>query len=787
MKRLLTCIASLLFVSNLMIMAQFPDVTVPSKKYVSDIGNELMPSQDKKGKYGYKDLKGKYYIKPVFDEVTPFNKQWNGGFFAFVRHGDKWKIIKDNGEYYPNSGIEFDSKPTLTSKFAFCETNGQLNKHLFEKWSDFVPYEKLTLTDRTVFLPKNEEDRRTQVHSWRNYSLYGKWAVYSQNDNPRVESFNHNIYLLRPNRTFTLEFDAYYFNAIEHKNIHILKKSYGKFSLFDKNFNKLSDEYDYMQGNGTLVLGMNTSGDGIIYQDGESRNFKCTDVRSIENASSKSKPKTNCVSTVEQIINCKTLLDLLTKSQQTTELLQVQDNLYEILREGKYGLIDISSNLYIKPEYEYSIYNTNGRYTTEGNDIIIHDKYLYTISEYEKMRYENIEINPSNRKMRYDHSALNAYLTDTLLIQTEKIHYADVLHELDWQKQAIASFDDKLFAEMGAKQYILTKEIPNEYKKHIEYSRNIIRKQEEQEYLLLGINKPVPLLYIHPHTEETEDEKEEQTEYWNGNYYTHKLFYCNGLKLRKNAISQQIEIVIDELETPVYIPLLKPNYKEYASRGSAKLRDGRLLFAYTDYDCYNPYGWTKLFSNDNTLGYVGKDESNVTLIIADPNGNIKKRVAVAFSEKHLKFRQGYFFTNVTATEAEDGRDYKYYSEYTFQPVQTQVQDNEEKSLRSIIYIYDYNLNAPLIYSCGAGEFIHDVFKWGNKWVFVGSTINKGYIDWENPYIIVLDSKMKVLSSSYIADKGCRLNISRVSVDADNSLIINDKVKIKPNNSIEWML
>ena len=119
MKRLLTCIASLLFVSNLMIMAQFPDVTVPSKKYVSDIGNELMPSQDKKGKYGYKDLKGKYYIKPVFDEVTPFNKQWNGGFFAFVRHGDKWKIIKDNGEYYPNSGIEFDSKPTLTSKFAF--------------------------------------------------------------------------------------------------------------------------------------------------------------------------------------------------------------------------------------------------------------------------------------------------------------------------------------------------------------------------------------------------------------------------------------------------------------------------------------------------------------------------------------------------------------------------------------------------------------------------------------------------------------------------------------------
>ena len=445
--------------------------------------------------------------------------------------------------------------------------------------------------------------------------------------------------------------------------------------------------------------------------------------------------------------------------------------LIQIEKDGLYGLINIAEQRVIaEAVYTNSLDVARGTFKrykcSDGRDMITDGYEFYTIPEYDKVLYSS---------QRYER-----YLNDKLLTTAEKVH----------NDECVKKLDEQLFSELSPEDYISTDRLSNDLKAHLKDAQETLKIRKSNKKLL-EIREQTKWRYKWERTN-----KHTQTEVWNGNYYTHKLYTYNELQFRDNAITEETELVIDCFDNPIYIPLSKVslNEDEYAGLESVWLPDGRYLLIYTG--CCAPSKFATVvnrFTTDGLLGYGGWNESLIKMIVVDPKGKIETfgTKCVAYSPRHLNMRNGYFYTNVIVRREEVRNyrhNYKYYSNHEMEaPVENRMKTCEEESLMSLLYIYDYNLQEPLRYASKEGEIIYDVIKWRDKWVFIGSTSNKGYVGWENPYIVLLDSKLNVLSSSYYPIQGCRLRKDVSTIyDDGQSLVIPDWVKIKTDNSIEWI-
>ena len=85
----------LLFMLISVCSAQAEDVRIPKLKQLKqkDLETKIVPAENK-GKWGFADEKGKFVIKPVFTEVTPFENQ-----LSKVAVDDFWGIIRRDATY----------------------------------------------------------------------------------------------------------------------------------------------------------------------------------------------------------------------------------------------------------------------------------------------------------------------------------------------------------------------------------------------------------------------------------------------------------------------------------------------------------------------------------------------------------------------------------------------------------------------------------------------------------------------------------------------------------------
>ena len=760
-------IAAILLICNSgTLNAQAPDVQVSPKKHILNIGQTLQASPNKKGKFGYVDTKGKYYIKPVFDEVTDFKKiftdDWS--YLASVKHGGKWRLIKDNGEYFPNPHVEFDTKPIfLGDIYVLCEYNDKLYKHWLISWGNPVCYdEKIIFEDKTVYLQNKENNKEGLIIK----------------SNGRIQNLNDCC-----------------LNAID--DCHIINS--GGFVLVDKNFNEITERYDYMQGNGQTVMAMNRDGEGIVYRNGIIYSFKLE------------APKIDCTLHVQYIIGREKLLTMITTPEQNnndnnniktvTTLKRVGVNLFEIHKEGKYGLIDISGNLSIPIIHDHSIFDSFGRYKTNTDDVIVMNNTMYSISDYDNLISKKIRsLNHLNTEVRYDIMA-QEYLSDSLLTMDEKKYYKEIVQKIEEWSDGVSSFDDIIFNEHTPQFYISTTAIPEAFKKHLAEAQRNINKME-------SLWKPNRNLTLNKTSYSGKGREWAETEEYNGNFYTHRMYESKGFVFRDNAITKKTEIYFDDVCVPISE---SREYFDYAKIAGAKLPNNNILHIYSTFHRAIPKGGRHDINNSILMYriYNNNEYSNecpISLIVVDSNNNYKTAENVALSSKHLTLREEYFYCNVIAERNKesitrhgtnpdlnavlrnsDGRlEWLFESDSYTKPIKTRIENDNEKHLRSVLFLYDYNLGFPKVYASQEGDFIYDIFKWNNKWIFVGSTTNKGYVDWENPYVVVLDKNLKVLSDSYLALRGERLTINQETIyERDGSLVIPEWVKINSDNTIEW--
>lgn len=751
MKQFLLIFATMLFMS-VSLNAQAPDVHVSPDKYVKDIGKQLKVLQNRKGKYGYVDEKGKFYIKPVFDDAKSFERKFNGRYLAVVRYGDKWRIISDNGQYFPDTHVEFDAQPWFIDIYIFCESNGELTRRHLDHWNDSVPYDKIELDNKVLYMPKEAD-------------VKSKQSIYIADDSGKKR-----------------EYISSHLNVIGNESYYILE-SYSSTCLADKSFNILTEDYDYMQTNGVAVVGLRKNGEGLVFLDGQMTNFILSKEEYGIDDICREKDAAD-------ILKCRELLNLISESSGMV-LRPLQNDKYDIIKDGKYGLVDIGSGKCIPPMYD-SLVRSGKRYLTFDRDLIFYENTIYEIPDYEIFRYRN-----TNGGDRYDLVA-QEYLDDSFLTHKEKIHYKEVSDRLAKWKEDMASRDDELFNMLSPEEYLMTDRIPFDYKKHVQVAENAAKKNDALNRLfedMVQMNIDLHILGTRARFLNEKSNLGEEIQKWDGNYYTHQIYGYNGFRFRNNAITGKTEIVVNDFEDPVYIPLSQisscVDYQKYAAMGHIMLYDGRVLLIYSDYNHIHSFGDVMSFASDSILGYSGRNDNVVDMLIVDSTGNMISETCVALSQRHLNIRPEYFFMNATAMrKTQRGIDcYDYYSDYSIRPVETRTKTEEDKSLMSLLYLYDYDLNPPLIYASKEGEFIHDVIKYGDKWVFVGSTINNGYVGWENPYVVLLDSELNVLATSYLPMQGRRLKAEEVLLEGvyiPTELRGNKMVKIKRDNTIQWL-
>ena len=757
MKRILVICAALAFLSNIISYAQAPDVVVSPKKYIENIGGSLKVSKNRKGKVGFTDANDRLYIPTVFDEATDFEHQlaskWM--YLATVRYGDKWRIIKDNGEYFPDADTDFDARPEFINACVFCESDGQIYLHSLAEWGRKEPYDKLVFEDKTVYIPEKGSSASLYM-----IDPYGRERKY----------------------------DEYSINVIETEGCHIIKDHTGYY-LADHKFNTFTPGYSFMRGDGEYVVALNKAGDGVVYQNGVLREIRLTDINGRAGANA---------SDLQHVLNGRQLLNFMMKNESSSQITTLRlwkktgKWIYSVERDGLYGLADLSGDLLVPPVHDARISDVSKRYASaDGQDIVVYKDAMYTVTDYENHVFSELA-----GSVRYDVAA-ECYFAAALLAPHEKIHYNDVVAGLEKWREEMYSLDDRLFSELGPQEYISTDRVPEDFKKYLDVAQI---KVENNTKLIRDNTELIKVKEIH-HERKVTDLRED-IQAWNGNYYTHRVFNYNGLTFRTNAITEEKELNVNGFYLP--LTMFNDNYSDYASIGRATLPDKSHLEVFTTDHNYQELGRS---DTDGVLWYAG-ESSTVSMVKVDSIGTVTKpdhKSALAW--EHLTIRHGYFYTNVVARRWNNDGDNDYdldyrflrrgdsrsefYSNSSMKPVITRVNDFEnEKSLLSLVYLFDYDkhFNEPLIYVSQEGDFVHDVIRWKDKWVLVGSTINNGYIDWENPYIVILDSHMNVLSSSYLALKGERVKIDHNTIyeDVDRSLVIPTWARISPNNTIKWL-
>lgn len=728
MKKVIVTIVSLMLLGIEITSAQSPNVQVSPKKHILNIGQTLQASPNKKGKFGYVDTNGKYYIKPVFDEVTDFKKiftdDWS--YLASVKHGGKWRLIKDNGEYFPNPNVEFDTKPIfLGDRYVLCEYNDKFYKHWLISWGNPVCYdEKIIFEDKTVYLQNKENNKEGLIIK----------------SNGRIQNLNDCC-----------------LNAID--DCHIINS--GGFVLVDKNFNEITERYDYMQGNGQTVMAMNRDGEGIVYRNGIIYSFKLE------------APKIDCTLHVQYIIGREKLLTMITTPEQNnnddnniktvTTLKRVGVNLFEVHKEGKYGLIDISGNLSIPIIHDHSIFDSFGRYKTNTDDVIVMNNTMYSISDYENYIYKNIEKNS-----RYDIGA-QAYLADSLLTVDEKIHYKEVTDNAEAWKIEVSSKDDELFAELSPDEYIETKQIPGEFKKHIENAIQQVNKR----ILARERNMASDLLTS---SFELEDFPRWDEVRKDGNIYTYYVFSYKGFIYRECQVLNRLELVISHSKTyqdnirssATYIDDLaaftgdndEPDHKDLRLVMRCPFGENRTFLVY-DYD--NSY------IKKSSYSYM-----DVVDVVPNPITGIPELV---YGRKNLYDRVERSIRYIAIINSR-GIERKFSIPSTFDRFLCKGNDIYLFGGPNVLCV-NRDGNLCLQYNGAQGTQIVDVGRTiDGRYVLVGITHMHGYIGSDNLYLVILDENGKEVYHTYEASRGTSIKNLTLSDKTDEFIIRSESNSVR---------
>lgn len=462
----------------------------------------------------------------------------------------------------------------------------------------------------------------------------------------------------------------------------------------------------------------------------------------------------------------------------------------EIERSGDYGLINLMSGKVTDPIYFRPIdVNRFDRYQPVINgDMLTDGRNFYTVREYEiqlRDRFHDVISGFMNYVTGEDLShdgeyvtphfydkcnkAASDYLTDQFLSDEEKIH-ADEVIEL--KQKVVTYIDDCLWNELTP----------------LEYAREDLWLKCEDRYHwdeaqaeIAKIVENNPLLIIPQRGPYWSEEKQNVTyeeEWINGNCYLHEIFVSKGFKFRNNALSKKSELILrfkdseTASETDRYFPLESDSYKDYSLVCDSLLTDGSYI-AYYIHSHNQEMGDTTM-----TEQPIYERVSEPYVLKVSPEGKLSAERLLYATVSPLKFRNFYFFINSKGNR----------SSGTFMLDRWNGVEDGKEQYSTVIDIYDYDFTHKY-YMSNEGEFIYDIFKWGDKWLFIGSTLNHGYIGYENCYVVLLDSGLKVIDSLHFTDKDTYL--SGVEYVGKNRFRLTGNkgtkwMRVNSDNTMEWL-
>lgn len=681
-------------------------------------GNRLEVYENKHGKFGYKSSGDKKYIKACFDEADKFIRIYNSELhLATVRYGEQWLVINDRAEIV-YMGQRGEPKPILNEcVYYIVECGGKVN--IGNK-----KYRVISLQDKFIcFGDKyNVPFELCIIHKSRKPEYFSKLQLDIL-DNP-----NRHLAISKSNIEPVSILDSNY-NIIEQWDSY---KSYKSHTiLFDKN--KAGDV-----ARGALLINRKYHIIKGIRKTSDVDGWNFTPVANMYNGLILIQTDYGFYmyrqrDNYNQVLFTKDGNYIGEYDYSGSRLIDQGNGLIKIYKNGLYGIIDLK-NQYIVPPM---LRNTGRCKTTKGVDLVIINERLsrqdiMTVSEYENYIYEMAISSQKGKKAEdilWYISRLDKYLNDDVLTMEEKRHYDDVCSQKKQRQGELAN-------------------LPRE------------------------IQTAFWLTHIGTYGQRTTAYEEEEEEIINGNYYTFKLKIHNGFLYRYNELLNRKEFVISFNGEYWPIPANE------RSGSSSMLIPCTSLLDDVETDLNN----LKLicyFSTDNQMFMIYDYEITN---YANTGNAIYTVVDIVPNVYTGKFDTIYGWKTVYEPKDATVRYVAIVNEDGFQKTISLPRKGHFMSKGDNVFVIDRNNltcidfntgEIKFVYKGEVGTRIYDVAcTHDGKYIAVGSTKNKGYVDYENPYVILLDNDGKMLKDNYIAAKD--MKITRISGEYNFMLTCSNK-------------
>jgi hypothetical protein len=270
-------------------------------------------------------------------------------------------------------------------------------------------------------------------------------------------------------------------------------------------------------------------------------------------------------------------------------------------------------------------------------------------------------------------------------------------------------------------------------------------------------------------------------EIWDGpNCYTYYVWGHSGFLFRQKKSQEsynrnKVEILVDDFDTNVYLPLEQmsgvadPSYENFNLKWKRKLGDD--VYAIYDYSTKDGsvaagtviqcFGITQdalgRFVPDyrpvNLRKTIWKKTRYISRINKSGIGKI-----LAFPESFEKIVPTPYFIKIISYDK--------------------------------ILCLDYDFNTIFLYVREQGTTLTDCIMYEDKWIVTGSTTHNGYIGYDNYYVAVVDSNGDKLSESFLATKNAV--ITNIKETRSGEFVVSGKnhgderIQISDDNTIVWL-
>ena len=740
------------------------------------------------GKYGYTYEIGlptkentKTYIKPIFEWCSEVFKRSENTILSFVKHNGKYYILNlSDGSYLSLNG---------NHEFTACPIRIDTGGYIYEveagifmtKYGTQSPVEKKITNGNTTYY-------------WCNDGT--TYRVSKEEPLEGVRSFcRFNI--PSPDGTFFTGLGVLEYGLINSNDMSVIER------------------YVLLKQESDIIIVVKENLDCGIYYDGKYIPLDCT-IFPIENQSESLKFQLRDNRKLRELISSQLLNKMLDGStdfmihrdcdfyayktpDQANILVYKGKEVYrdesgitidlktfplvQIEKEGLYGLIDIEKHsIIVEPKLISPIHISRGKYkrykTSVGKDIITDGYICYSVPEYENHLYK--QINDHIDSYSYYEECVKNYFSDCLLTKSERTHTYEEL--LSRQKEYVKKLDERLYSKLSCEEYVFTHQLPDKFKTHLMTAKRTLENKKafyRRNSSESGIYNAFPFGDNNCYEEETID----------GNIYTYKVFAKNGFIFRKCESLSKVDIIIDfngdykQRSYKTYEPAGLPiDFHEFTGDVSGDYHDleyrwsyktGEKIFLIYDYNIIEPVNTGKWFID-------------IVDVVPNPVTGVPQMV---YGKKNIYTRidnSERFVTIISKTKIEK----RISIPFSFGLPCVKGDYAVFKGGKNVLCI-NFDGEIILQYDGDYGTMIHDVGRaLDGRWILVGSTTTRGYVDYNNYYVAILDDKGQKLKDHYKAIKGDELkSISTPDIDkfqvhtAQGDYIT---FVVNTDNSITWI-